>query len=73
MLVASLLALLFPGFTLGARGRARRPELRQQRRAAMKENRRLERDMIHARRAHAAEIPKLSGELESLRGGRGRG
>jgi hypothetical protein len=71
VLVASLLALLFLALWLRARARPDEPELREQLRAARNELKLLKGDLIHAKRAHAAEVQKLSKELETLRGGRG--
>jgi hypothetical protein len=73
VLVASLLALLFLALWLRARARPDDPELREQLRAARNELKLLKGDLIHAKRAHAAELQKLNKQLETLHGGRGRG
>jgi hypothetical protein len=72
-LMPLLLALLFLALWLRARARPTDPEVREQLRAARNEIRLLKGDLIHARRVHAAELQKISKELETLRDGRGRG
>jgi hypothetical protein len=72
-LAAALLALLFLALWLHARVRPGDPELREQLRAARNEVKLLKGDLIHARRTHAAELQKISKELETRRSGRGRG
>jgi hypothetical protein len=73
VLAAALLALLFLALWLHARARPGDPELREQLRAARNEIKLLKGDLIHARRTHTAELQKISKELDTLRGGRGRG
>ena len=72
-LAAALLAVLFLALWLRARARPGDPELREQLRAAKNEIKLLKGDLIHARRTHAAELQKISNELEARRGGGGRG
>jgi hypothetical protein len=67
VVVPSLLALVFLGLWLRARGGGGSEELNKQLRAAQNEVRLLKGDAIQARREHANEVGKLQKELETLR------